>query len=258
MAALLSTGALRGVEIIAHRGASFDAPENTVAALQLGYEQGADAAECDVHLTQDGHIVVIHDEDTARVAGRKLAVSAQTAAALQQLDASQWGKWKGSKFSGKIPLLAEALAVVPAGKRLFIEIKSGGAMLSELAQVIRSSRLAPTQLPLITFDLPTARETKRLLPAHEVSWIVDHPKAGAGPDLVELIEKAKDAGLNGLDLNFRFPIDSTFVRRVQAAGLKLYVWTVDDPATARAQAAAGVDGLTTNRPGWLRQQLGTP
>jgi glycerophosphoryl diester phosphodiesterase len=258
MAGLLSSGNLPGTAIIAHRGASFDAPENTIAALRLGFEQGADAAECDVHLSQDGRIVVIHDADTARVAGSKLAVVTQTAAALQALDASQWGKWKGSAFAGQIPLLADALRVVPAGKRLFIELKVGAEILPELAAVIRASRLVPAQLPLITFDLETARAAKRLLPAHEVCWIIDHPKVGSGPAIDELISSAKAAGLDGLDLNHRFPIDAVFVQQVHAAGLKLYVWTVDDPVVARAQAAAGVDGLTTNRPGWLRRQLAIP
>ncbi len=257
MTALLSTGALRGVEIIAHRGASHDAPENTLAALRLGYEQGADAGELDIHLSKDGRILVIHDADTARIASRKLAVSAQTAATLRDTDAGQWGKWKGSTFSEKIPLLAEVLAIVPSGRRLFIEMKAGGEILPELARVVRASRLTPAQLPLITFDLETARAAKRQLPAHEVCWIVDHPVTGRGPDIEDLIKSTKEAGLDGLDLSQRFPIDSTFVKTVHAAGLKLYTWTVDDPGVARALAAAGINGITTNRPGWLRAQLNT-
>ena len=157
-----------------------------------------------------------------------------------------------------MPQLSEALAIVPAGKRLFIELKVGGQILPELERVIQAARLSPAQLPLITFDLETARAAKRLLPAHEVSWIVEFPKTGGVPEAADLILQAKDAGLDGLDLNARFPIDSVFVKSVHAAGLKLYTWTVDDPVAARAQAAAGVDGITTNRPRWLRQQLATP
>ncbi len=257
MASLLSTGIVSGgaTLIIAHRGASFDAPENTLAAFRLGYEQGADAGELDVRLSQDGRIVVIHDADTARVSGHKQPVAAQTLAELRALNVGQGGQWQGSAFSEKIPELAEVLALVPAGKRLFIETKVGVEILPELGRVIRASGLAPAQLPLITFDLATARTAKQQLPAHEVCWIVNYPKTGPGPAIEELIQKAKDAGLDGLDLNHRFPIDAEFVRKVHAAGLKLYTWTVDDPVAARTQAAAGVDGITTNRPGWLRQQL---
>lgn len=75
------------------------------------------------------------------------------------------------------------------------------------------------------------------------------------PPIGELIAKAKAAQLDGLDLHYGFPIDADFVKQVHNAGLKLYVWTVDDPAIATRLAAAGVDGITTNRPEWLRQQL---
>jgi len=276
MAALLSTVATRGVEIIAHRGASFDAPENTLAAFRLGYDQGADAGELDIHLSKDGRVVVHHDADTARSAGRPQPLSAQTLDELRTLNVGQWGKWQGSAFAEKIPLLDEVLVLVPPGRRLFIETKVGVEILPELEQVIRNSGLAPHQLPLITFDLETARAAKLRLPAHEVSWIVDFswegfntptgltdapPSRGVKPlppTIDDLIRLARAAGLDGLDLNFKFPIDAAFVQKVHAAGLKLYTWTVDDPVIARAQAAAGVDGITTNRPGWLRAQLATP
>lgn len=257
MAALLSTGAARSVEVIAHRGASFDAPENTVAALRLGYEQGADAGECDLHLSRDGRIVVFHDADTERIGGHNQAVAAQTLAELRTRDAGQWGRWRGSAFAEKIPELAEVLSLVPAGKRLFIELKVGVEILPELERLIRASGLDAAQLPLITFDLQVARETKRRLPAHEVSWIVGY-EAGRSPGVDELVKSALAAGLDGLDLNFRFPMDAAFVQKVHAAGLKLYTWTVDDAAVARALAAAGIDGLTTNRPGWLRSQMAKP
>src|SRR4051812_19492852 len=139
MAALLSTVASRGVVLIAHRGASFDAPENTVASLRAGYEQGADAGELDVHLTKDGRLVVIHDADSGRTGGRKQPVAEQTLDELRTLNAGQWGKWHGSAFAEKIPLLAEILAIIPPGKRLFIEAKVGPELVTELERVIRAS-----------------------------------------------------------------------------------------------------------------------
>ncbi|HEY0864498.1 MAG TPA: glycerophosphodiester phosphodiesterase family protein [Lacunisphaera sp.] len=243
------------MKLIAHRGASHDAPENTLAALQLGFAQGADAGEVDVHLTRDARIVVHHDADTGRTTGRKQALAAQTVGELHALEAGQWGHWRGSAFAEKIPLLAEVLALVPAGRRLFIEIKVGAEILPELEHVIRASGLAAAQLPLITFDLAVAQAAKSRLPAHEVCWIVECPGFGRPPRVDDLVHQAKAAGLDGLDLEARFPIDPAFVQKIHAAGLKLYTWTVDDPVIARAFAAAGVDGLTTNRPGWMREQL---
>ena len=125
------------MEIIAHRGASFDAPENTLAAVRLGWEQSADAVEVDVHLSRDGKIVVIHDDTTRKVAGVPRGVQSQTLSELKALDV---GRWKSRRWTGeRIPLFEEVLATIPAGKRLFVEIKSGPECLPEFAKVLRRS-----------------------------------------------------------------------------------------------------------------------
>lgn len=258
LASLLAASRLCAAEIIAHRGASHDAPENTLAAFKLGYEQQADACELDIHLTKDGKAVVMHDADTGRTTGVSNKIAAQTLDKLRALDAGQWGQWKRKNFSEKIPLLSEALTLVPDGKRMFIEIKVREEILPELDRVIAASGRKPEQLPIITFHYETARAAKARFPKHEVSWLASYEKdkaTGKLPDIDELIRKAKAAGLDGLDLHFKFPIDTAFVKKVHAAGLKLYTWTVDDPAVARQHVAAGVDGITTNRPQWLRDQL---
>ncbi len=110
------------MKIIAHRGASFDAPENTLAAIRLAWQQQADAVEIDVHLSRDRHLVAIHDFNTRKTTGRNRPVARQTLAQLRTLDAGQWKhpRWRGEK----IPTLEEVLATVPPGKRLFIEIKA--------------------------------------------------------------------------------------------------------------------------------------
>jgi glycerophosphoryl diester phosphodiesterase len=111
--------------ITAHRGASHDAPENTLAALRLGFEQGADAGECDVRLTSDGRVVLLHDEGTHRVAACNLVAARHSLESLRRADV---GAWKGPRYAGeRIPTLEEALAVVPAGRRLLVEIKFGAS-----------------------------------------------------------------------------------------------------------------------------------
>lgn len=259
IACLLAALRLAAADIIAHRGASHDAPENTLASFKLGYEQQADACELDIHLTKDGNIVVIHDADTGRTTGVSNKIAAQTLDKLRPLDAGKWGQWKGKNFSEKIPLLSEALATVPDAKRMFIEIKVREEILPELERVIAAPGWKPEQLPIITFHYETARAAKARFPKHEVSWLASYEKdktTGKLPDFDELIRKAKAAGLDGLDLNFKFPIDAAFVKKVHDAGLKLYTWTVNDAAVARLHADAGVDGITTDRPAWLREQLG--
>lgn len=247
---------LRAVEIIAHRGASHDAPENTLASFRLGWEQGADADELDVYLTKDGQAVVLHDATTKRTSNADLKVADATLAELRALDA---GSWKGANWAGeKLPTLAEALATIPDGKRMFIEIKCGPEVLPELGRVMKASGKKTEQLVLIGFAYETMRQARTLFPEAPIYWLSGSKPAKDStepPSVESLIEKAKAAGFNGLNLHYKFPIDAAFVQKVKAAGLSLYVWTVDDPAIARQLAAAGVAGITTDRPGFLREQL---
>ena len=245
-----------GPEIVAHRGSSEEAPENTIASFRLGYEQ-ADACELDIHLSKDGQVVVMHDANTKRTASVDKPIAQQTLEELKALDA---GKFKGEKFAGeKIPLLSEVLALIPEKKRLFIEIKCGSEVIPGLVAVIGDAKKTPEQTALIAFNLDTLRQAKQKLPRLKAYWLASakaDAKTGKPPEVDALIQKAKDAGLDGLDLEGKFPIDADFVGKVHAAGLKLYTWTVNDAEAAKRQAAAGVDGITTDRPLKLRESLG--
>ena len=174
---------------------------------------------------------------------------------LKTLDA---GSWKGPQWKGeKIPTLAEALATMPEGKRFFIEIKTGPEILPALEKVLKESGKKPEQLVIIGFGYEAVRQAKALFPQLQTYWLVSPKKGSAGqqPALSEMIAQAKAAHLDGLDLNSGFPIDEAFVKAIKEAGLKLYTWTVDDPQLAKAEVAAGVAGITTNRPKWMREQL---
>jgi len=245
-----------GPELVAHRGASEEAPENTLASFRLGYEQ-ADACELDIHLSKDGQVVVIHDATTKRTAGLDKPIAQQTLAELKALDA---GKFKADRWAGeKIPLLSEVLAIIPEKKRLFVEIKCGVEGIPPLVAVIEEAKKRPEQTALIAFNLETLRQAKLKLPKLQAYWLASakaDPKTGKPPEVEDLIRKAKDAGLDGLDLEGGFAIDPNFAAKVHAAGLKLYTWTVNDAEVAKRQAAAGVDGITTDRPQKLRESLG--
>jgi glycerophosphoryl diester phosphodiesterase len=238
-----------GVEIIGHRGASADAPENTLTALKLAWEQGAEWARCDVLISKDGHPVVLHDETATRVAGVKKAVADQTLEELRSLDV---GQWKDARFAGeRIPTLAQVLAHVPAGKRLLVEAKCAPEGVAAILQTIEASGISPSQVRLVSSSADTLAAAKKLRPDVSTSWIVEdeHPRADV------LIAKAKAAGADGLDIRASSAIDRTLVDQVHNAGLRLDVWTVDDPAEAKRLTEAGVNGITTNRPGWVREQL---
>jgi len=248
------SGCRAPVEIIAHRGASYDAPENTMVSFRLGWERQANV-ELDVYLSKDNRMVVIHDASTKRTAGGvDLKVNESTADQLRALDV---GSFKAKKFAGeRIPFLAEVVQSIPPGQRLYIEIKCGKEILPQLRQLLVASGKM-SQVVIIGFNLETVAESKKLIDVptywlrgtekdkNTKQWIPHDPK---------LVQTAKDKGLNGLDVDFA-GVTEELVRAAKAAGQKLYVWTVDDPVEARRLVQLGVDGITTNRPDWLREQL---
>jgi len=244
------------VEIIAHRGASFDAPENTLSAIQLAWMQNADAVEIDVHCSRDGKIVVIHDPTLRKLARCHGNVCDKTLRELQTFDV---GSWKHERWrEERIPSIDAVLDTIPKGNRLFIELKCGVEGLLELGGALRRTKTPAKSVALIGFSLATMMEAKRLLPKLEMSWIVERKRdwrtARWTPAAEFLIERVRQAGLDGLDMGVR-GLHTKFVQEVKAAHLQCYVWTVDSPAVARRLIAAGIDGITTNRPGWLRQRL---
>lgn len=258
MTLLLTSAVLAGAappEIIGHRGASFDAPENTVAAIKLAWDQKADASEFDIYLAADGRIAVIHDADTKRTAGVAALVAKTPWAELQKLDV---GTWKAAKYAGeKIPELADMLATVPAGKKVYVEVKCGPEIVPALVKALDAAKLKPGQTPVIAFNAAVVAAVKKARPDVPAYWLVTLDKKNTTPPTVEsLIAKVKDIKADGLDLSATATLDEEYAKAIKAAGMKLYVWTVNDPAVAKRMAALGVDGITTDRPGWLREQLG--
>ena len=246
-----------GVEIIAHRGASHDAPENTLASVNLGWAKRADAVEIDVHLSKDGRIVVIHDQNTRRTTGMDKPVVKQNLAELHLLDA---GHWKGERWKGeKIPTLEDALATIPDGKRMFVEVKCGPEIIPALANTFEKLGKNPSQLTVISFSYDVVKEAKKRFPkisCYYLSSFKKNNKTGKfEPSASELIRKAKAAGLEGINVNHRGLVDATFFRKVKNAGLGIYTWTVNSPDDAKRLIKLGIDGITTDRPAWLKENI---
>ncbi len=246
------------MEIIAHRGASADAPENTLAAILLAWQQGADAAEIDVQLTADGQLVAIHDETMLRTGGVDWAVKDRTLAELKTLDV---GSWKSPQFaSERIPTLAEVLDIVPLGKRLFIEVKCGVNAIPELVRVLSAAKTAREQTVLIGLDFDTIAAVKRALPDRVACWVTEQSwstrlacdDTGEPPVLrpttAELIEQATAAKLDGLDINNLPERPPGDIGQIVRAGLRAYVWTVNSIERAAWHQAECIHGITTDVP----------
>ena len=244
------------VEIVAHRGASYDAPENTLPAVELGWEQGADAVEVDIHQTSDGTVVAIHDRDTRRVTGELGVVAEMRLDQLLLLDA---GAWKGEQWSGtRIPTLAQVLETVPPDKTLVVEIKCPRDVLPELERVLDASGKRE-QVMLIAFDYDTISEAKQEMPDLPCYWLYGFSESEAATygvrsrdDLLERVQRAK---LDGLDVRHSGEWTAGLADALSKLGKALYVYTVNDADRARRLRDAGVAGITTDRPAFIRKAL---
>jgi glycerophosphoryl diester phosphodiesterase len=245
------------VEVIAHRGSGrgrlqpHAPPENTLLAFAYAFstEGNADAAEVDIRLTRDGHVVAIHDATLRRTTDGRGRVADYTWRELRRLDA---GRWKGQAFAGtRIPLLEEIIAAVPPGKRLYIEPKGGPHTIPRLASVLAACGKPARQLPIIAFGMESIRLAKRSLPEHECYLVT--ALRGRIAFLDRLIHRVRAAGADGVDA--RYPVSRVFLRRLRESGLKSLVWTVNRPQGARRLAAYGVKGITTDRPSVIRAAL---
>lgn len=249
-AASLASGADDSpVAIVAHRGASHDAPENTVAAFRLAWEQGADGAECDLYLTGDGRIIAFHDKTTKRTAGVDLPVAQTNFADLRRLDV---GSFKGARFRGEQPpTVEELLATAPPGKQVYLEVKCGPEIVPALLRELDRLGRPVGETPVICFGAEVIAEYKRLAPERPAYFLHDPSKIAAG----ELVDSARRMRADGVDLKACPELDEAYAEAVREAGLRLDVWTVNDVAVARRMAGLGVRGITTDRPAFLREGL---
>lgn len=246
-----------GIDFIGHRGASRNAPENTLASFRLAWQEGADGIEGDFRLTADGEIVCLHDATTGRTAGTDLRVAATPLARLRQLDV---GGWRGEEWRGeRIPTLAEVLAAVPAGKKLYVELKEGPEMVVPLAGLLATTGFPPEQLVLLAFAEEMVAESARRLPEVKRLWLTDYRRnlraGGFTPSVERIMETLARTGADGLASRAHRAVDTALAEALREAGLELHVWTVDTPEAARRFANLGARAIITNRPGWLRARL---
>jgi glycerophosphoryl diester phosphodiesterase len=241
----------KSVAIVGHRGAAHDAPENTVMSAKLAWAQNADAVETDIRLTKDGQIIVSHDDTTYRINGCNTRISDMTFAEARALDA---GLIKGGpRFAGQqMPTLDELIETIPAGKRLFVEVKTGTEIIPALGESLARTHARGDQIVLISFNLDVLRQAHAMWPEYSTLWLVSYD---AHTSIEKVIAQAQEARVSGLDLSSAWPLDHAMVGQIKAANLQLHVWTVDGLTVAKIWADLGVDGITTNRAGWLRSQL---
>ncbi len=233
---------------IAHRGASYLAPENTVASANLAWELGADAVEIDVYLTKDNRVMALHDKDTKRTTGGKktFAIKDTPSLVLRDLEV---GGWKNEKYKGeKIPFISEIIETVPEGKNLVVEIKAGSEIIPHLKREIEKSGKLD-QMIFIAFGWETILDTKKEFPDNACYWL-----SSLKQGLKKRMEEAAAAGLEGVNLSYKI-IDEEVMQLARELNLEVLTWTVNDPVIAKKMTDLGVKAITTDRPKWLKEEM---
>ncbi len=234
--------------VIAHRGASTEAPENTIAAFELALEQGADGIELDVHLSGDDHPVVIHDFTLERTTDGAGPVSAHTVRELKRLDA---GGWHDRRFRGqRVQTLQEVLERFRGRARFWVELKGGAALYPGIEERVVSLLEiydVVDQALVQSFDHEALDRIRALSREIRLGALVAQTPLDAGllrPGVVNAI--CPGAGL----------VTEPMLGEIRGAGLECYVWTVNEPALMDRLVGWRVSGIITDRPGALRARLG--
>ena len=249
----------------AHRGGSGIGPENTIEGFQIGIEAGGGVIETDVHTTVDGHVVVIHDPDTVRTTGQSVRVSEATLAELQELNAAATFRhadthepWDGPPV--RIPTLADVYRTFP-DRKVNIELKGERQETVEaLWAVIQECDAADRTLVVGTSTdkmklfrqlsggaVPTGASTPEIF-GFWIRHLLHLPQPELAFQALQVPKRFKDS----------LPVvTERFTEEAHAAGLRVDVWTIDEPDEMREMLDAGVDGVMTDRPDRLTDVLAT-
>ncbi|MGL6226922.1 MAG: glycerophosphodiester phosphodiesterase [Thermoguttaceae bacterium] len=242
---------------VAHRGASFLQPENTIPAYQRAIADQANGAECDVYMTQNGVVVLSHDQSTKRtLGGQERDITKMNFEEFSQLDA---GSWKGPEFCGiRPPSLDEYLKILK-GTTCYpvVEIKMEGIE-QQVLDVIRDNEMLH-ETTIISFSPHVVRKIRQLEPPISVAFLYSEslkvPAQQESERLTQqLIALANELDTNILDLNHHL-LSETLIKNLQSAGLHIWCWTVDDPTRMKTLLDWGVESVTTNRPDLLQMLL---
>jgi glycerophosphoryl diester phosphodiesterase len=231
------------VAVIAHRGAAGSTPENTVAAVRQAIDDGADWIEIDVQETRDGAVVVVHDRDFMKLAGVNLNVWDST---LEQLSEIDVGSWFDPGFSDqRVPTLANVLKVAKGRAGVLIELKYYGhdELLEERVVDVVERLDMINDVMIMSLNYAGMRKFRLLRP----DWTIGLLAAQAAGNLARL-----DVDFLAVSSRIATP---QFIRRSEAAGKPVYVWTVNDALNMSRMISLGVDGIITDEPALAREVL---
>jgi len=250
--------------VIAHRGYSAIAPENTLPSFERALASGADLIELDYHHTRDGELVVLHDytldrttDATNRWGDKAIRVADRPFEDLKELEAGLW--YKPPQSGVRLPTLAQSLEVIQRGSVTLIERKAGDA--AACVKLLKQKDLI-NQVVVQAFDWDYLRDFHKLDPS-QVLGALGPPSTRGGRKLSEKekaltpawLDEVKTTGARAAVWNKQ--VDAAAVKAAHERGLKLWVYTVNDDALAKQLLAMGVDGIITDNPAIIWKALAT-
>lgn len=258
------------IQVVAHRGASEDAPEHTLAAYMRAIDDGADALECDVRLTADGHLVCVHDRRVNRTSDGRGAVSALELSDLAALDFGSWREWPDSeespdwdRESTSVLTLERLLELVTdSGRRVELAIETkhptrwAGQVEERLLHTLArfgldtSTPSTPSPVRIMSFSARSLHRIAAAAPAIPTVYLMQFlsPRMRDG-------RLPAGSGIAGPGMRI-IRSHPDYVERLHRAGHQVHVWTVNEPADIEICVELGVEAIITNRPKQVLSQLG--
>lgn len=246
--------------VIAHRGDSAHAPENTLAAFTRAVEVGAEGIEFDVRLTRDGEAVVFHDATLKRTGGRKEALLAMTADELAMVDIGSWFNRKRPAFADpdfgneRVATLAQALERLKEFKGLvYVELKCDAGKVEELCEavsrVIDGSPMLP-QMIVKSFELAAIPHIRRLCPDVQTAALFGAKIMTALRKGSRIIQAAETAGAHQLSVHYSLAT-AGLMKMARRKNMQVTIWTADGTRWIRKGAGLGLKAIITNDPAKL-------
>lgn len=246
--------------LIAHRGESKDAPENTLPAYRTAVERGF-GFECDIYLAKDRKLFTFHDGTLTRTtagANTNRCTDVDWEGTVSKVNVGGWGKWKGTKFDPTRPaLFSEVLSLARDGRFIYVEVKGNDpAWVPYIKdEITKAKNINPGNVLFISFGDKVCAELKRAMPEYRVYFLTSCRKSVLGKKREEwpvrpadeVVAKLRELGVDGVDIWFDpAVVDRAYVDAVKAAGFSFHVWTIDDLKKAKTAFSVGADTLTTN------------
>lgn len=249
--------------IIAHRGASAYAPENTPAAFAAAIEAGAEGIEFDVRLARDGVPMVFHDMKLQRIAAKNKIVSDLTSTELGKLDAGSWFNAKNPKKAAErfaaetVPTLARVFDLLnDYTGRVYVELKHTAEETARLVGAVSAvfeKKEKPPNIIVKSFDLHALRHVREVIPAVRTAALFAPKFSSVLHKEKHLIEKARECGADEISMHYSLATQN-FVAKASAQNFSTVIWTVNSLVWVRRAAELGVDAVITNNPAKLLAQ----